>query len=48
MIGVIGDEAGSYDSPSSTFNESIHQGLPVLATPFRDSTTATWPCKCIG
>ena len=25
-----------------------HQGDPVEATPLRESTTAWWPCRCIG
>ena len=29
-------------------SESTHQGLPVAATPLRLSTTAWWPCRCIG
>ena len=29
-------------------SESTHHGLPVAGTPSRASTTAWWPCRCIG
>jgi len=34
--------------PSRTLSESDTHGLPVAATPSRDSTTAWWPCTCSG
>ena len=48
MPGLSATKAITYVSPSSTFSESIHHGDPVASTPLRDSTTAWWPCRCIG
>jgi len=34
--------------PQARWIKTIHHGLPDAATPLRLSTTAWWPCRCIG
>ncbi len=34
--------------PGSTSSVSVHHGLPVAAAPSRETTSAWWPCRCIG
>ena len=48
MPGLSATNAITYVAWFSTFSESVHHGLPLAGTPSRDSTTAWWPCRCIG
>ena len=40
------DEAVEY--ATARYVEDENHGLPVAFTPLRLSTTAWWPCRCIG